>query len=79
MLYMGKETDVGEREEAEKRQYSEDWMEGLEWEKLRYFASSELQKIFGFDDSFAFPEKISQNQQWKCIGNSLNVDVASRS
>jgi len=78
VLYMGKETDVAEREEAEKRQYSEDWMEGLEWEKLRYFASSELQKIFGFDDSFAFPEKISQKQQWKCIGNSLNVDVASK-
>jgi tRNA (cytosine38-C5)-methyltransferase len=62
----------------EERDFQEDWTKGYDVSKLRYFSGSELARIFGFSDNFSFPSDCTARQQWKLIGNSLNVRVASR-
>jgi tRNA (cytosine38-C5)-methyltransferase len=49
------------------REFDVNWWKGLD-----------LSKLFGFSDEFVFPEETSTKQQWKLVGNSLNVGVASR-
>lgn len=60
------------------REFSESWAQGMDTNRLRYFSGSELARLMGFDDTFSFPSHISQKQQWKLLGNSLNVQVATR-
>uniref|UniRef100_A0A7S3PQ93 DNA (cytosine-5-)-methyltransferase n=1 Tax=Aplanochytrium stocchinoi TaxID=215587 RepID=A0A7S3PQ93_9STRA len=43
--------------------------------KVRFFAPRELLNIFGFRSSFNFPSNIPLRQQYKAIGQSLNVIV----
>lgn len=62
------------------RQFQANWKEGLDnLEKtLRYFSGSEIARIMGFPSDFTFPTTISLKQQWKVLGNSLNVRVAAK-
>ncbi|XP_042366340.1 tRNA (cytosine(38)-C(5))-methyltransferase [Plectropomus leopardus] len=46
--------------------------------KLRYFTPREVANLMGFPPSFSFPEQITTRQQYKVLGNSLNVLVVSR-
>ncbi|KAM9337759.1 tRNA (cytosine(38)-C(5))-methyltransferase [Symphorus nematophorus] len=46
--------------------------------KLRYFTPREVANLMGFPPSFSFPEQIPTKQQYKVLGNSLNVVVVSR-
>lgn len=64
----------------EKRQYDPHWATPLtnSGYYLRYFSGSELARLFGFGDAFSFPSEVTVKQQWKLVGNSLNVRVASR-
>jgi len=66
----------------EQRQYDPDWKRALLSDDskyyLRYFSGTELARLFDFPDSFRFPEQTTMSQQWKLLGNSLNVRVASR-
>ncbi len=62
----------------EQREFQADWMDHLDTTKLRYFSGSELARLFGFSKSFSFPSDTSLKQQWKLMGNSLNVGVASK-
>jgi tRNA (cytosine38-C5)-methyltransferase len=63
----------------EDRKFDDAWDQGLDLPKhLRYFSGSELARIFGFPSTFSFPETITRKQQWKLIGNSLNVRVAAK-
>ena len=62
----------------EEREFQENWMEQLDATKLRYFSGDELARLFGFSEKFSFPPDTSLKQQWKLMGNSLNVRVASR-
>lgn len=62
----------------EQREFQADWMDHLDPTKLRYFSGSELARLFGFSKSFSFPPDTSLKQQWKLMGNSLNVRVASK-
>ena len=49
----------------------------LETLGLRYFSPMEIAKIHGFPDSFEFPPSINLRQQWKCLGNSMNIAVVA--
>lgn len=61
------------------REFNPDWAEGLNLkENLRYFSGMEVARLMGFDESFSFPPDCSVKQQWKLLGNSLNVRVAAR-
>jgi tRNA (cytosine38-C5)-methyltransferase len=62
------------------RKFSDDWKDRLdEIEKsLRYFSGTEIARFMGFNESFRFPENISLKQQWKLLGNSLNVKLAAK-
>lgn len=62
----------------EQREFQADWMDHLNPAKLRYFSGNELARLFGFSRSFSFPPDTSLKQQWKLMGNSLNVRVASK-
>ena len=63
----------------EDREFDAKWAEGLDLaNKLRYFSGDEMARLFGFPTDFTFPPNISQKQQWKLVGNSLNVRVAAR-
>ncbi|VEU36398.1 unnamed protein product [Pseudo-nitzschia multistriata] len=62
----------------DQREYSDDWREGLDPTRLRYFSGKELARLFGFSDTFSFPPDTTHKQQWKLMGNSLSVGVASR-
>uniref|UniRef100_A0A8C3AH73 tRNA (cytosine(38)-C(5))-methyltransferase n=1 Tax=Cyclopterus lumpus TaxID=8103 RepID=A0A8C3AH73_CYCLU len=46
--------------------------------RLRYFTPRELANLMGFPQSFSFPEQISTKQQYRALGNSLNVVVVAR-
>ncbi|XP_051969667.1 tRNA (cytosine(38)-C(5))-methyltransferase isoform X1 [Xyrauchen texanus] len=45
--------------------------------KLRYFTPREIANIMGFPVEFTFPKHISVKQQYRVLGNSLNVHVVS--
>uniref|UniRef100_A0A3B5KNH8 tRNA (cytosine(38)-C(5))-methyltransferase n=1 Tax=Xiphophorus couchianus TaxID=32473 RepID=A0A3B5KNH8_9TELE len=45
---------------------------------LRYFTPREVANVMGFPQSFTFPEDISIIQQYRVLGNSLNVLVVAR-
>uniref|UniRef100_A0A8D2ZWL8 tRNA aspartic acid methyltransferase 1 n=1 Tax=Scophthalmus maximus TaxID=52904 RepID=A0A8D2ZWL8_SCOMX len=57
----------------------EEKLERLRKLKLRYFTPREVANLMGFPQSFSFPEQISTRQQYKALGNSLNVEVVARS
>lgn len=70
------------------RQFDETW-NGMDLKgDLRYFSGMELAKLFGFPISkgqdgeaqkvFSFPSDCTLKQQWKLLGNSINVVVASK-
>ncbi|XP_017269527.1 tRNA (cytosine(38)-C(5))-methyltransferase isoform X2 [Kryptolebias marmoratus] len=46
--------------------------------KLRYFTPREVANLMGFPPRFSFPKNISTIQQYKVLGNSLNVVVVAR-
>ncbi|XP_068565713.1 tRNA (cytosine(38)-C(5))-methyltransferase isoform X1 [Cebidichthys violaceus] len=46
--------------------------------KLRYFTPREVANLLGFPQSFSFPEQITTKQQYRVLGNSLNVVVVAR-
>jgi tRNA (cytosine38-C5)-methyltransferase len=60
------------------REFEKDWAKDLDLSKLRYFSGKEIARMMGFRDSFSFPPSHTVKQQWKLLGNSLNVRVASR-
>lgn len=62
----------------EDRNFDEDWANNFDFTKLRYFSGMEMARLMGFSNYFSFPSNCSYKQQWKLIGNSLNVRVASR-
>jgi len=43
--------------------------------KLRYFSPREVSKLLGFPATFSFPSSTTLRQQYKSLGNSLNVTV----
>ncbi|XP_056594317.1 tRNA (cytosine(38)-C(5))-methyltransferase isoform X1 [Triplophysa dalaica] len=45
--------------------------------KLRYFTPREIANLMGFPEDFTFPEHISVKQQYRVLGNSLNIHVVS--
>ena len=64
--------------EPEKREFDENWSSTLDFSKLRYFSGTEMALLMGFSSEFSFPLEITLKQQWKLIGNSLNVRIASK-
>lgn len=72
----------------EDRKFDESWNGIALKENLRYFSGLELARLFGFPvsthdgdsqrKSFSFPVDCNMKQQWKLIGNSINVKVASK-
>ena len=64
----------------EERQYDPNWASNLmdDGGYLRYFSGNELKRLFGYPDTFTFPTNITTRQQWKLIGNSLNVNLTSK-
>jgi tRNA (cytosine38-C5)-methyltransferase len=61
------------------REFDPHWADGLNLKmNLRYFSGQEMAQLFGFSSRFAFPTHITRKQQWKLVGNSLNVRVAAR-
>jgi len=45
--------------------------------KLRYFTPREVANLHGFPKEFCFPPTVSVKQQYRLLGNSLNVYVVS--
>jgi tRNA (cytosine38-C5)-methyltransferase len=64
----------------EERQFDSEWVSALKSSRhsLRYFSGSELARLFGFSESFTFPAETTTKQQWKLVGNSLNVAVSAK-
>uniref|UniRef100_A0A8B9H363 tRNA (cytosine(38)-C(5))-methyltransferase n=1 Tax=Astyanax mexicanus TaxID=7994 RepID=A0A8B9H363_ASTMX len=46
--------------------------------KLRYFTPREIANLMGFPPHFTFPPNISIKQQYRVLGNSLNVHVVAK-
>ncbi|XP_077101254.1 tRNA (cytosine(38)-C(5))-methyltransferase [Siphateles boraxobius] len=55
----------------------EDKLKQLLQLKLRYFTPREIANLMGFPADFTFPKQISIKQQYRVLGNSLNVHVVS--
>jgi tRNA (cytosine38-C5)-methyltransferase len=65
----------------DERSFDSDWSNKLldQGYAIRYFSGDELCRLFGFRRDFQFPAGTTTiKQQWKLIGNSLNVRVASK-
>jgi tRNA (cytosine38-C5)-methyltransferase len=67
------------------RKFDENWKEGLDLNgNLRYFSGTEIARLFGFPvtptarKAFRFPPDCTNKQQWKLLGNSINVKVAAK-
>ena len=43
--------------------------------RLRYFSPAEISKLLGFPSQFSFPSTVTLKQQYKVLGNSLNVSM----
>ncbi|TRY89109.1 hypothetical protein DNTS_004578 [Danionella cerebrum] len=56
----------------------EDKLQRLLQLKLRYFTPREIANLMGFPQDFSFPKHTSIKQQYRVLGNSLNVQVVSR-
>eukprot|EP00434_Breviolum_minutum_P013883 symbB.v1.2.012243.t1/scaffold837.1/size158912/13 len=46
-------------------------------EDVRYFTTLELLRLHGFPENFNFPERVTEHQRYKLIGDSLSVDVVA--
>jgi tRNA (cytosine38-C5)-methyltransferase len=71
----------------EERTFDSNWSQGLNLVgNLRYFSGIEIGRLFGFpvdasvdgNSSFQFPPDCTEKQQWKLLGNSINVHVAAK-
>lgn len=78
ILYDDIISDGKKLSKPEEREFQDDWAKGFDLTKMRYFSGLELSRLFGFRHDFSFPSNCSAKQQWKLMGNSLNVRVASR-
>lgn len=47
-----------------------------EWRRVRYFAPAEVLALQGFPEGWELPASLGVRQQWRLIGNSINVTVA---
>lgn len=56
---------------------SEEYNDILNKLELRYFTPREVSRLMAFPDSFNFPAEISRKQQYRLLGNSINVKVVS--
>ena len=62
------------------REFDASWKEGLPplQGHVRYFSGQEMANLMGFREGFSFPNDCTPKQQWRLLGNSLNVRVAAR-
>lgn len=77
ILYTDDSKEIELLDPAE-REFQKDWAKDLDLSKFRYLSGMELARIMGFSATFTFPADCTYKQQWKLIGNSLNVRVASK-
>ncbi|KAI4871252.1 hypothetical protein NFI96_019772 [Prochilodus magdalenae] len=56
----------------------EDKLKQLSRLRLRYFTPREIANLMGFPSCFTFPPNISIKQQYRVLGNSLNVCVVAK-
>jgi tRNA (cytosine38-C5)-methyltransferase len=77
ILYAEADAEIA-LDNPEERKFDSSWMKGMDPDRFRYFSGDEMARLMGFDDQFAFPPHVTLRQQWKLLGNSLNVRVASR-
>lgn len=77
----------------EERNFDRNWSKDINWDYMRYLSGTEIARLMGFpmlgpvgDEhelsghtrTFSFPSNCTMRQQWKLLGNSLNVQVAAR-
>lgn len=67
-------------QDPQDRKYQANWIKelNLDIHRLRYFSGTEMARLLGFPRNFSFPANVSLKQQWKLVGNSLNVCVAAK-
>ncbi|GKY95044.1 hypothetical protein MPSEU_000468700 [Mayamaea pseudoterrestris] len=67
-------------QDPNERKFQADWLKEskLDTRQLRYFSGTEMARLLGFSNSFSFPSHVTLKQQWKLMGNSLNVCVAAK-
>uniref|UniRef100_A0A8C8ENP0 tRNA (cytosine(38)-C(5))-methyltransferase n=1 Tax=Oncorhynchus tshawytscha TaxID=74940 RepID=A0A8C8ENP0_ONCTS len=70
------ETDVAFK--SPERLSDEEKLNQLSRLKLRYFSPREIANLMGFPKHFTVPKNISTKQQYRVLGNSLNVHVVAR-
>ena len=81
--------ELFELADPQDRAYDESWSKRINWDDdMRYLSGTEIARLFGFPvdcasdgpvamRSFGFPSTCTMKQQWKLLGNSINVKVAS--
>ncbi|XP_062336191.1 tRNA (cytosine(38)-C(5))-methyltransferase isoform X1 [Osmerus eperlanus] len=72
------ETEVEEAFRGLEQLSDEEKLNQLSRLRLRYFTPREIANLMGFPKTFTFPENITTKQQYRVLGNSLNVHVVSR-
>ena len=60
---------------SRKASSEEDKAEILKELGLRYFSPKEIGKLMGYPQNLTFPEDSTLLQKYRCLGNSLNVQV----
>jgi tRNA (cytosine38-C5)-methyltransferase len=78
VLYQGPSTHDFSLQRPEERSFEADWASHLEAGSLRYLSGLEIARLMGFPATFSFPGSCSSKQEWKLVGNSINVRLAAR-
>jgi tRNA (cytosine38-C5)-methyltransferase len=80
VLYMGPPDARLDLKAPTNRKFHASWKEGLPPLQgyVRYFSGREMANLLGFGEGFSFPSDCTPKQQWRLLGNSLNVRVAAR-
>lgn len=80
VLYMGPPDARLDLKAPTDRKFHASWKEGLPPLQgyVRYFSGREIANLLGFVEGFSFPIDCTHKQQWRLLGNSLNVRVAAR-
>ncbi|XP_055737343.1 tRNA (cytosine(38)-C(5))-methyltransferase isoform X1 [Salvelinus fontinalis] len=72
------ETDMEAAFKSPEHLSDEEKLQQLSRLKLRYFSPREIANLMGFPKHFTIPKNISTKQQYRVLGNSLNVHVVAR-
>ncbi|XP_053323685.1 tRNA (cytosine(38)-C(5))-methyltransferase [Spea bombifrons] len=78
VLQTAEDVEIGDVYKSLETLSGEEKLAKLSTLKMRYFTPKEIANLHGFPPQFGFPDKTTTKQQYRLLGNSLNVQVVAK-